>query len=229
MRRVGEKAPLRVEGAFEPREQRVDLVHERQELARHIVGGQRIEPRGVAVAHAPRGDVQRLQAARQGPGDDDAEHRDEQQHRHQHAERELARERVAGCDRLADLDGSFVGDVRIDAPRALGGRGGDQALLEALRQVRRQRRQRGLEVDSARAVVGADREREAGPRDAQPARLGPVFAQVHRVRDLLQLLVEQPPDLVARQGIGGAQDHHGPQARACPRPRARGSRGSISP
>ena len=156
--------------------------------------------------------MQRLQAARQGPGDDDAEHRDEQQHRHQHAERELARERVAGCDRLADLDGPFVGNVRIDAPRALRGRRRHQTLLEALRQVRRQRRHRRLEVDAARLVVGANRQLEAGPGDAQPPRLGPVLTQVHRVRDLLQLGVEEPPDLVTRQGIGGAQDHHGPQA-----------------
>ena len=39
-------------------------------------------------------------------------------------------------------------------------------------------------------------------------RLRPVLAQVHRVRDLPQLLVEDAPDLLARRRIGGGE-HHG--------------------
>src|SRR2546423_511717 len=63
VRRVGEEAPLRVERALQAREQRVDLLDQRRELLRHVVGRQRIEARGVAVAHALRGVAYRPQSA----------------------------------------------------------------------------------------------------------------------------------------------------------------------
>ena len=97
--------------------------------------------------------------------------------------------------------------MRVDAPRTFARVDKGEALGEGLRHVAGQRRQGGLEIHPPGVVVSAHRKREAGPGDAHAPRLGPVLAQVHRVRDLPQLLVEHRADLVARQRIRRAQHH----------------------
>ena len=163
VRGVGEKAPLRAEGVFQPPEQRVDLVHERHQLARHIVGRQRSRRAASRSLTRREVSVQRLEAALESPGHDHAEHGNEQKHRHQHGERQLARERIARGDGLADLDRSFIGDVRRRAMDHRWFRRG-MALVEGLRQIGGQRWQRGFEVDPSGVVVGTNR--KAKPRRA---------------------------------------------------------------
>src|SRR5438045_5938494 len=64
MRRVGEKAPLRIERCRQTPEERVDLVDEGCELARHAVGREWIQTRHVAVTDRARCLAERREAAR---------------------------------------------------------------------------------------------------------------------------------------------------------------------
>ncbi len=85
--------------------------------------------------------------------------------------------------------------------------------------VRRQRGQAAFEEQASAFVVGAHREGNVLARYAHIADLHPVFAQVHGLRDLPQLLVEQRADLAqcrvvrAKRHRGDAEDQrpHQPQ------------------
>ena len=205
VRCIGEEAPLRIERRGKAREQRIDLLDQRQQLARQAAGRQRVEPRYVAIAHRLRGDLQRREAAAQRPGEERREQRYQQQHRHQHRQRKFPRQHIARRHRLPDLDDAFGRDMRVEPPPAVGGADIRESLAVDERRIVGQRGQQRLEIHASGGVVGAHRERKAGSRDAQPARQRPVFAHVHRERHLAQLLVEHATDLVARQGVGAGE------------------------
>ncbi len=212
VRGIGGEAALGGERLVEPREQRVEAPRQRLQFARQRAFGERRQRIRPALGHGARHCVERLQAATDGVPDQHAEERDQCRQRQQRAQRGLRGDFAPLVQRMRDLQCVRAFDVRVDAPLAAIARDGRIAFGGGNRQARFRLRpvdQHAVAVPDLRDDLG-----HAGCAATlgRPQRRLPAAQQVvdpRRVRELLQLQVEELADFALGLDVGERRREHG--------------------